>query len=967
MTTPAPNTQNPGVKFEIPVIPNEFGEDGGEFIRRYDALADEIDDDMVKGLKEQLDGLLIFAGLFAGVNSAFLALTLPLMSPDPADDTNALLRENNAILLQLALGRNDSLPSAQALPSETFSPAGQVLSVNVLFSVSLTLALISSFMAVLGRQWLVYYRKRTGGGPERQRWEQLKRFLGAERWGLEWALDDFLPSILQIGLIIFCISLTIYLNTLHPTLSNVVGTFMCAGLAIFIITAVLATWDKFCPFQSPLSHLISLSVASATRLNARLAGLTREVLHQFSEFSMCFELHDLVEGLVYGLVFGFLVPPYVLILVIWDLLTMMKWVLRNIVRYCLSGQSEASWSGLRSDMQMIPHILDLLSWASSFLFRLASLVRFASQVRPGKRQEEDPGKLQIFAIRRAICTSDDALTLLHGVSNILAISDSHLLDILAADDEFTTRLSELWRGSYSRTLQLRGRDQLELARRIQCLYRAALAHVLLSPSAANNWDRFKRNYDLMLPSDKGSEEQRMLSPSDLVQHLHSNMINAYLSCGSFDWAFGHRKLPGVNSLPPPSSMDVLLNPTWRCISIVLGVIVEPPGGPDYWNNGAGAMRALRRAYAGDPCAALEDLESVMRKCSDFRTRESRDTLKQYLVPIFKFAGKAAVDSVESRGIGTYPVAKLLRLSETFMRAEDSPSNFINIGRSLRRDLISVLATVRERSDLYYEDKSWLGTLDQLIGLFTDLTKPSQAPTISSNDDGLDLVSLFTPILRHLQAVIGDPGWVDLERGDSVRKVNRLDELFRGFKAAVESDFRKIKVTAFTLSSLSTTLLPNYPRTPSTKESAPDIKFHVIDNPFSIHETAQCASSWECVKAGGINHVLWPLMGLLVIASILLGTKVDEADPDAAVKWGISGTGAMAICGVCVGMACASTARVVELVLPTLTLLAFAAGFIILRHRWGSLCGLDLEASHYIDTRLFDMNCFLEALSSRPRQ
>ncbi|KAG8945296.1 hypothetical protein FRC04_001073 [Tulasnella sp. 424] len=580
MTTPAPDIYNPGVKFEVPVIPQAFGQDGGEFLRRYDALADEIDDDMVKGLKEQLDGLLIFAGLFAGVNSAFLALTLPLMSPDPADDTNALLRENNAILLQLASGRNDRLRSAQALPSETFSPVGKVLTVNLLFSVSLTLALISSFMAVLGRQWLVYYRKRSGGGPDRQRWEQLKRFLGAERWGLEWALDDFLPSILQIGLIIFCISLTIYLSTLHPTLSNVVGTFMCTGLTVLIITALLATWDKFCPFQSPLSHLISRSTASATRLPARLAGLTREVLRQFTKFPIRFELADLLEPLAYV----FLGPPYVLILVVLDLLITMKWVLRNTVRYCFAGQSEASWSGLRLDMEIIPDIIDLPS----------SLVRFASQLLPGKRQEEDPGELQIFAIKRAICISDDALTLLHGVSNILAISDSHLLNILAADDDFTTRLSELWRGSYSRTLQLRGRDQLDLATRIQCLYRAALAHVLLSFSTARGWDRLKRGYDLMLPSDKGSEEQRMLPPSDLVQNMHSNMINAYLSCISFDWVFDYRKLPAVNSLPPPSSMDVLLNPTWRCISIVLSVIVERREAGSHWR---AIMEASRNAYA----------------------------------------------------------------------------------------------------------------------------------------------------------------------------------------------------------------------------------------------------------------------------------------------------------------------------------------------------------------------------------
>ncbi|KAG8969834.1 hypothetical protein FRC05_000811 [Tulasnella sp. 425] len=775
MTTPAVDIHNLGVKFECPVPPQEFGQDGGEFLRRYDALADEIDDDLVKVLKEQLDGLLIFAGLFAGVNSAFLALTLPLMSPDPADDTNALLRENNAILLQLALGRNDSLPSAQALPSETFSPAGKVLTVNVLFSVSLTLALISSFVAVLGRQWLVYYRKRSGGGPDRQRWEQLKRFLGAERWGLEWALDDFLPSILQIGLIIFCISLTIYLSTLHPTLSNVVGTFMCTGVAVLIITALLATWDKFCPFQSPLSHFISVS-----------AGPTWKVLCQVSEL----------------LVIVFLVPPIVLILVVWDLLITMKWVLRSIIRYCFAGQSEVSWSDLRLDMEIIPVIIDLLLEAPDFLvhlassvrslsIRFASFVRSASQVRPGKKKEEDPGKLQTFAIKRAICTSDDALTQLHGVSNILAISDSHLLDILATDDEFTTRLSELWRGSYSRTLQLRGRDQLELATRIQCLYRAALAHVLLSFSEADDWERI---YNLMLPSDSGSEEQRMLPPSDLVQNLHSNMTNAYLSCISFDWTFAYRKLPGVNSLPPPSSMNVLLNPTWRCISIVLSVIDERPKEDYRWFSRDTAMESLHSAHVGDPRAALGYLENVMTKCSNrYRTRESRDILKQYLVPIFKFAGKAAVDSAESRGIRTYPAAKLLRLSETFMRAEDSPSNFINIGRSLRRELISILAPVRERSDLHYEDRGrYWSTLDELIGLFTDLTALSMSPRFFPNEDDLELLSLFSPILRHLQAVTREPGWVDLEGEASVSKVERLDGMFGDFKAALERVSRKVK-------------------------------------------------------------------------------------------------------------------------------------------------------------------------------
>ncbi|KAG8940741.1 hypothetical protein FRC04_005065 [Tulasnella sp. 424] len=242
--------------FEFPNPPDKVGQDGGKFYHCYDTLAQEIDDDLTSGLKEQLDGMLIFAGLFAGVNTAFLALTIPLLSADPADDTNALLAQNNALLMQLVMGRNDTVPADSPLPSTAFSPAHDIFIINALFALSLAFAIISSFLAVLGRQWLVYYRKRGGGGPDRQRWEQLKRFLGAERWRLEAILDDVLPSLLQIGLIIFCISLILYLRHLSPAISKIVGIPLYVGLAFFIGSALCAVWDRFCPFQSPLSHLL---------------------------------------------------------------------------------------------------------------------------------------------------------------------------------------------------------------------------------------------------------------------------------------------------------------------------------------------------------------------------------------------------------------------------------------------------------------------------------------------------------------------------------------------------------------------------------------------------------------------------------------------------------------------------------------------------------------------------------------
>lgn len=81
MNVPVQNTLNPPA-FEIPDPPDEFGQDGGKFYRCYDALAEEIDEDMAKGLKEQLDGMLILPAFSqasishsSGLPSLFYPLT----------------------------------------------------------------------------------------------------------------------------------------------------------------------------------------------------------------------------------------------------------------------------------------------------------------------------------------------------------------------------------------------------------------------------------------------------------------------------------------------------------------------------------------------------------------------------------------------------------------------------------------------------------------------------------------------------------------------------------------------------------------------------------------------------------------------------------------------------------------------------------------------------------------------------
>ncbi|KAG8893703.1 hypothetical protein FRC00_010133, partial [Tulasnella sp. 408] len=668
--------------FELPTPPKEFGQDGGKFYRCYDALAEEIDEDMVRGLKEQLDGLLIFAtdettckaGLFAGVNTAFLALTLPLMSPNPADDTNVLLRDNNAILLNIALGRNDSLPSPKALPSETFSPTGRILTVNILFSVSLTFGLISAFLAVVGRSSLVYYRKRTAGGPDRQRWEQLKRSLGAERWQLEWVLDDFLPCLLEFGLIIFGISLTMYFHTLHPTLSNAVGSFLCAGLAILIITAILAALDKFCPFQSPLSHLISWISEIAYKM---------VVLLVFTLPRLIFKLFQVFLG-AFLLFVG---------------------TLCGIVRYWFGRRPDVTlpWKGMGGFARK-----DLLE--ISFLRFFTSLASSAAKVLKGDKPGDEDAMLQITAIRRVICTSDDAMVHIHCISNIFAITDPAMLNLLLADDLFQTRLWDLCGKSYGRTLQFVGGDREDLARAVAWLYRAAVAHIILCTTDSIYVG------DFLEPLTR-DESSGILPSSALVRNANSNVINAYLAFVALPGDRLPLEARRSNRSQLHFIMDGLIDPTWRRISIILRVVIV------YWDLEPSPLDVLRMAYVGEPHHALESLELVLRRSNDHRC-EDRDTLKEYLVHIFKSAGAAVEGSNGGSRSGMDVVASLLRMSEGFLRSENSPEDFTNVGRKLRVELTGVF---------HLDD-----TVEELFYLFSDLTADGKQPTASSNEDDLEL-------------------------------------------------------------------------------------------------------------------------------------------------------------------------------------------------------------------------------------
>ncbi|KAG8919562.1 hypothetical protein FRC01_001231 [Tulasnella sp. 417] len=403
--------------FEIPDPPDLFGQDGGKFYRYYDAFANEIDEDKVKGLKEQLDGMLIFAGLFAGINTAFLTLTLSYLSQNPADITNALLTQNNALLTQLVTGQNDTILPLDAFRIPFDVPTLVVVLVALL-SMSLTTALVVSFIAVLGRQWLIYYRKRSGGGPDRQRWDQLQRFLGAKRWNLDRILDDILPSVLQVGLFLFCTALILFLKLVNRTVAIITMIPILVGLGFFASSVAAAAADKFCPFQSPISHFAFAFFHWFARLASSLIANGKFLGNGFINIikqprPSCNSLLDAVRHIKF--VVPRIVPP-------------------------------SEWK-----------------WLSYLL---------------GPREKPVP-TLQIIALERVVRKSEDPACLLYAVAQIPCITDLEQLERLWKDDAFRGTLLELYENSYSRNLQLKTKGHVDRALAARRLYTVAITHFLL--------------------------------------------------------------------------------------------------------------------------------------------------------------------------------------------------------------------------------------------------------------------------------------------------------------------------------------------------------------------------------------------------------------------------------------------------------------------------------------------------------
>ncbi|KAJ7019888.1 hypothetical protein C8F04DRAFT_325582 [Mycena alexandri] len=207
-------------------------------------LADEYDKEFHQKYSTDLDTSLIFSGLFSAVGSAFIIQIEP----------------------QLASG----------------NPPTIIVVVQCMLYASLFVTLLAALLAVLGKQWVMYYQAAGSRGTIKERGLERQRKLdGLIKWKFDAVLQTF-PLLLQLGLLLFASSISLYLWTVHHSVAIVFMTMTALGCGLYLFFLVSATVYHDCPFQTPLRPFVIQVLQSTQTILWTLRAGTRKSLQTFS-------------------------------------------------------------------------------------------------------------------------------------------------------------------------------------------------------------------------------------------------------------------------------------------------------------------------------------------------------------------------------------------------------------------------------------------------------------------------------------------------------------------------------------------------------------------------------------------------------------------------------------------------------------------------------------------------------------
>ncbi|KAJ7744590.1 hypothetical protein B0H16DRAFT_1693129 [Mycena metata] len=218
----------------------------------YVSEAEKYDKALVEGWRADMEGLLIFAGLFSASLTAFLIESYKSLSPDQGAITIAILAQ---ISLQLQGGSNVS--AVDVTPLMTARPTSAALFCNTLWFLSLGFSLACALIATLVEQWSRHFIHSSELKQSPIIRARIFAYLyhGLERFGM-YAMVQFIPLLLHISLLLFFVGLVAFLQPINAVVTAMAAALLASISIVYMYLTVLPMFSSDAPYRTPLSNIL---------------------------------------------------------------------------------------------------------------------------------------------------------------------------------------------------------------------------------------------------------------------------------------------------------------------------------------------------------------------------------------------------------------------------------------------------------------------------------------------------------------------------------------------------------------------------------------------------------------------------------------------------------------------------------------------------------------------------------------
>ncbi|KAI0341522.1 hypothetical protein BDW22DRAFT_1332634, partial [Trametopsis cervina] len=212
---------------------------------------DDFDNQEMEGVKNDIDTLLVFIGLFSAILSAFVVVSYGLLQEDIPAATLSVLRQISTQNTNYTI-HGDVIYSTAPAPDSTptFEPTDDAIRVNVLWFASLIISLATASFGILVKQWLRQYLRFFTSFPQGRLRVRNFRRSGFESWHVL-GIAAFLPFLLQVALGLFFVGLCFFTADVHPSVRNTSVPLVAGWAFILLFVTISPVFSARCPYQTP--------------------------------------------------------------------------------------------------------------------------------------------------------------------------------------------------------------------------------------------------------------------------------------------------------------------------------------------------------------------------------------------------------------------------------------------------------------------------------------------------------------------------------------------------------------------------------------------------------------------------------------------------------------------------------------------------------------------------------------------